>query len=336
MQGKIDCFGMSDQGRVRRRNEDQFLIANLNKSIRLHQSSLSIDDNETIFGGSQGQLLMVADGVGGHAAGDRASHLAVQTVTSYVLNTMPWFFRLSPGNDEEYRDELVAALQNCQQNIAAETARHPEEAGMGTTLTMGYLIWPGIYLMHIGDSRCYLQRGEKLRQLTKDHTVKQQLIDAGINEEVEDDCAELWANTLWNSLGAAGDTTPDVFRVDLQPGDSLLFCTDGLTKHVSDDAIREALSGNDDAEQVCRRLTDAANDDGGTDNITIVVAHFLESGEARAASATEAAIAPPEVGSDELSELSTLDQIRIPQKITDLPLPGEAPEPDEGLNPVAS
>ncbi|MFT5324146.1 MAG: serine/threonine protein phosphatase PrpC [Planctomycetaceae bacterium] len=171
MQGKIDCFGMSDQGRVRSRNEDQFLIADLNKSMRLHQSSLSIDDNETIFGGSQGQLLMVADGLGGHVAGDRASHLAVQTVTTYVLNTMPWFFRLSSSNDEEYRDELVAALQNRQLSIAAEAATHPEEAGMGTTLTMGYLIWPRVYLMHIGDSRCYLQRGEKLRQLTKDHTV---------------------------------------------------------------------------------------------------------------------------------------------------------------------
>ena len=336
MQGKIDCFGLSDQGKVRRRNEDQFLIADLNKSMRLHQSSLSIDDDETIFGGSQGQLLMVADGMGGHAGGDRASHLAVQTVTTFMLNTMPWFFRLDPNSDEEYREELVAALQKCQQTIAAESAAHPEDAGMGTTLTMGYLIWPRMYVMHIGDSRCYLHRGEKLRQLTKDHTVKQQLIDAGINEEVEDDCAELWANTLWNSLGAGGDTSPDVFRIDLQLGDSLLFCTDGLTKHVSDDAMRDSLSGRESAESICRALTQEANNEGATDNITMVVARFLDSDEAQIADTVAEAVAPPELTDDELANLSTLDQIIIPKEFSDLLVPQKDDGADEELRSAAS
>ncbi|MFT5323182.1 MAG: serine/threonine protein phosphatase PrpC [Planctomycetaceae bacterium] len=335
MQGKIDCFGLSDQGKVRRRNEDQFLIADLNKSMRLHQSSLSIEDNETIFGGSQGQLLMVADGVGGHAGGDRASHLAIQTVTRFMLNTMPWFFRLDPNSDEEYREELVAALQKCQQTIAAESAAHPKDAGMGTTLTMGYLIWPRMYVTHIGDSRCYLHRGRKLRQLTKDHTIKQRLIDAGINDEGEDDC-ELWANTLWNSLGAEADTLPDVFRVDLQLGDSLLFCTDGLTKHVTDDRIKDALVGTESAETVCRSLTQEANDEGGTDNITMVTARFLDSDDAQIADTLAEAASPPEFTDAELANMSTIDQIKIPKSIS-APLPPQKDDRSgEELCPTAS
>lgn len=312
MKSKLDCFGMSDRGRVRRRNEDQFLIADLNKSMRLHQSSLSIDDNETIFGGSQGQLLMVADGMGGHAGGDRASHLAVQTVTTYVLNTMPWFFRLEHEHDEDFREELIAALQRCQEMIATETVAHPEDAGMGTTLTMGYLIWPRMYVMHIGDSRCYLHRGDRLIQLTKDHTVRQRLLDAGISDEIKDDAAELWANTLWNSLGADGETKPDVFRAELQLGDTVLFCTDGLTKHVSDDTIGNALAGRDEAETVCRDLIQAANDDGGSDNITLVVARFLNSGKARVGDTMAEQIAPPQPTPEQLGDASTVDCIPVP------------------------
>lgn len=317
MQGKIDSFGMTHQGKVRRRNEDQFLIADLNKSLRLHQSSLSIDDNETLFGGSQGQLLMVADGIGGHSGGERASQLAVQAITTYVLNTMPWFFRLDPDSDEEYREELVAALESCQREILAESTAHPEDAGMGTTLTMGYLIWPKMYVMHVGDSRCYLHRDAQLNQLTRDHTVRQQLIDAGISQD--DSFAGLWANTLWNSLGAENDTSPDVFRIDLQLGDSLLFCTDGLTKHVSEERIESSLAGTENAETVCRTLIDEANRDGGSDNITLVVARFLDSDDVKYADAAAGNEASSASDMDS-SMLSTVDQIKIPEELTEKPV----------------
>ncbi len=289
LSSKIELVNVSDTGRKRPHNEDS-----------------AITDPVT-------GLAVVADGMGGHRSGDIASSVVVDSLTHYVLNTMPWFFRLNPGNDEEYQEELISALQSCQQTIAAESAAHPEDADMGTTLTMGYLIWPKMYVMHIGDSRCYLHRGEKLHQITKDHTVKQQLLDAGINEEVEDDCAELWANTLWNSLGAGGDTAPDVFRIDLQLGDSLLFCTDGLTKHVSDQTLQETLSGTDDAETVCRTLTQEANNEGGTDNITMVVARFLDSEEARSAETTAEAIAPPPLTDEKLEGMSTIELINLPK-----------------------
>ncbi len=94
MRCKMDCFGMTDVGRVRENNEDQFLIADLNRSMLVHQTSLSQDDHTRLFGGSQGALLLVADGMGGHAAGQQASAIAVQALEHYVLNTMPWFYHL--------------------------------------------------------------------------------------------------------------------------------------------------------------------------------------------------------------------------------------------------
>src|SRR5436305_1301278 len=101
MRGKIDCFGLTDAGKVREVNEDQFLIADLNRSMLIHQTSLAHEDHTRLFGGSQGQLLLVADGMGGHAGGQRASALTVETLTHYVLNTMPWFFRLRECNDAD-------------------------------------------------------------------------------------------------------------------------------------------------------------------------------------------------------------------------------------------
>ena len=276
MQGKIDIFGMTNQGRVRQRNEDQFLIADLTKSLRLHQSSLSIDDHESLFGSSHGQLLMVADGLGGHASGDRASQIAVHSMTTFMLNTMPWFFRLDPSGDDDLRDELVTALKQCETELAIETTAHPEDVGMGTTLTMGYVIWPRMYVLHVGDSRCYLCRDGRLEQVTKDHTVKQSLLDAGLNEEMNEGAVEVWANTLWNSVGAGAAAKPDVVRLDLRVGDSLLFCTDGLTKHVSDHVIEETLQSVLDSEHQCRLLVHGAINEGGSDNVTVVVARFLD------------------------------------------------------------
>src|SRR5262249_38518521 len=156
MRCKMDCSGLTDVGRVRQTNEDQFLIADLNKSMLVRQTSLSLDDHTRLFGGSQGALLVVADGMGGHAAGKQASTLAVQTLEHYVLNTMPWFFHLQQDQETDLQDELKSAMEACQHSIETAAAARPEQHGMGTTLTMAYLLWPRLYVVHVGDSRCYL------------------------------------------------------------------------------------------------------------------------------------------------------------------------------------
>jgi len=292
MRGKMDCFGLTDTGRVRPRNEDQFLVADLNKSLLVHQTSLSHDDHTRLFGGCQGQLLLVADGMGGHAAGKQASGLAVQSLTHYVLNTMHWFFHLEEGHEADLEVELKAALEECQQRLESAARARPEQRGMGTTLTMAYLLWPRLYVVHAGDSRCYLWREGQLEQVTTDHTVAQRLVEAGALQAGEAQGSR-WSHVLWNCVGGdSHELNPDVYKVSLQVGDKLLLCTDGLTKHVNDQKIAELLRQDGSAEQTCRTLVSAANAAGGSDNVTAVVAYFQDGRQVVAQTAAESAVEP--------------------------------------------
>jgi PPM family protein phosphatase len=277
MLGKMDCFGLTDVGHVRKVNEDQYLIATLNKSMQVQQTSLGLDDRTRLYGSTQGRLLLVADGMGGHAAGQRASTLAVDALTAYVLNTMPWFFRLRGDEEDSFVDDLKAALRHCQAAIEAEAARVPGRKDMGTTLTMAYLVWPRLFVVHAGDSRCYLLRQGRLHCVTRDHTVARKLADEGVLDDPE---GSRWANVLWNVVGGgSGELTVEVYKGNLALGDTLLLCTDGLTKHVGDDELSRLLEEASSSEEACRRLVSAANAAGGTDNVTVVVARFRDAGK---------------------------------------------------------
>ena len=269
----MDCFGLTDPGRVRESNQDQFLIGDLRKSLEVYQTSLSVDDHSRMFGGSQGKLLIVADGMGGHAAGERASTLAVDVLSQYALNSLPWLFRLEQDSDEEFVAELRAAMEKCDQSIKAESKVIHQREGMGTTLTIAYLIWPRVYVIHAGDSRCYLVRRSKLWQVTHDHTVGQELRDEGLLSE-QDAKSSSSSDVLWNCVGGVDEVQPNAHRAQLQMGDAVLLCSDGLTKHLTDEQIEELLAGSKTAETACRNLVDAANRAGGSDNITVVLARF--------------------------------------------------------------
>jgi protein phosphatase len=276
MAGKMDCFGLTDAGRVRAVNEDQFLIADLTKSMLIHQTSLSHDDHTRLFGGSQGKLLLVADGMGGHAAGKQASTVAVQAVADYVLNTMPWFFRLQPDAEEDLQDELRASLEACQKRVQTAAAAVPERRGMGSTLTMAYILWPRLYVVHAGDSRCYLLRGNWLEQITTDHTIAQRMVEAG-EMRAEDAPRSRASHMLWNCIGGgSSDLTVDVYKATLHIGDALLLCSDGLSGMLGDAKMREVLRKAGGARQACEELVRLANGEGGKDNITAVVAFFRD------------------------------------------------------------
>ncbi len=282
MKGKMDCHGMTDVGRKRTNNEDQFLIADLNKSMRVHQTSLQVDDQTRLFGNSQGILLLVADGMGGAAAGERASQIAVDSLTRYLLNTMHWFLRLDHEGEDDFLENLKSALEHCQADILAEADRAPEQRGMGTTLTMAYVIWPRLYVVHAGDSRCYLARDSQLRQITTDHTMAQQLVEKGALRPEEAESSRL-SHVLWKVVGGGGEkVNPEVLKAELTLGDTLLLCTDGLHKHVPDEQIVQTLALNLPAAETCHRLVDAANSAGGSDNVTVVVSHFRERHEVEA------------------------------------------------------
>jgi protein phosphatase len=273
MPDAIDCFGLTDTGQVRESNEDQFLIADLDKSMLIVRTSLPPDDHTRLFGGPQGHLFLVADGIGGTAGGRRASRLAVETITRFVLNTLPWFFRLRRDEEHDLGEELRHALEECQRNVKEAQAADPDRGKMGTTLTMAYVFWPRLYVVHAGDTRAYLLRGEKLHQITTDHTFARKLVEAGhlTPEQAEQ---SRWSHVLYNCIGGGrDDLTPDVYKATLHPGDVLLLCTDGVTRHVTDDRIAAILQGGT-AEAATKRLVAEANAGGGTDNITAVVARF--------------------------------------------------------------
>jgi serine/threonine protein phosphatase PrpC len=293
MRGKMDSFGLTDVGRTREVNEDQFLIADLSKSMLVHQTSLSHDDHTRLYGGSQGKLLLVADGLGGHSGGKQASALAVQGLAHYVLNVMPWFFGLSAERESDLLDELRAGLGESQRRVEFAAESKPERRGMGSTLTMAYVLWPRLYVVHAGDSRCYLLRDNRLEQVTTDHTLAQQLVERGALKPEQAEGSR-WSHVLYNCIGGGShDLNPDVYKATLQIGDTLLLCTDGLCKPVEDDRIRDVLKESATAEHACRKLVDLANDQGGPDNVTVVVSHFRDADHAKLAAREEAKAAAP-------------------------------------------
>jgi protein phosphatase len=271
----IEASGATDIGRVRARNEDAYLIATLQRSIIVQDATL--EANHGWFTGEPaGTLLVVADGMGGMGGGDIASRVAVQTITEYSLNVMPWVngqgappsSRGAVPSIPGLRNELAAALVEGDSTVRISGER-VGEPHMGTTLTLAFVLWPVVYVAHVGDSRCYLLRSGTLSCLTTDHTLAQQLSELGV-EPIHSS----WHHLLWNSLGGSDAPTPQTTKVTLDPSDTLLLCSDGLTKHVSDAEIATVLASGQTPATLCSDLIARANERGGSDNVTVVVARL--------------------------------------------------------------
>ena len=272
----MDTFGLTDIGLVRERNDDQFLFADLKKSVIIHQTSLSYDDETHLLGGSQAQLLLVADGVGGHPGGDRASRMAVQGIVQYLLNTMHWLFRLNDGREDAFLDDLKGALKFTQEKFRQHAEAVPMDQLMGTTITLAYIVWPQVYLVHVGDSRAYVFRGHDVIHLTHDQTYAQALVDAGLMQESEVRKSPL-RHVLSGLVGCnPRHLAPEVSQFKLALHDKLLLCTDGLTSQLTDHAIAHLLAPDLTSEEACGLLVKAANEAGGQDNTTVVLAHFTD------------------------------------------------------------
>ncbi len=275
MLAKITSAGRTDIGKKRENNQDQYLIADLNKSMLVQSTSLELETQSRLYGMSHGKLFMVADGMGGHQGGNRASKLAIDQLINQLLNSMHWFMQMDKSEEEREKGfiaDLKRMLQKAHEAIEAESKEVVARKGMGTTLTMAYVIWPWMYVVHAGDSRCYLLRGDMLQQLTYDHTVSNQLIEKGgmSREEAE---ASRWSNVLYNALGAgAAAVEAEVHKVALLPDDIILLCTDGLYRYVSNDEMRGILLSELEPQECCRSFIELANYRGGADNITAIVA----------------------------------------------------------------
>jgi len=281
----VNAYGQTARGTIRTTNEDQFLIASLNRQLDVIQTSLDERDCAALGAHSQGWVFLVADGMGGHAAGEEASALAVETTMRFIRETMPWFVRLGPEEAEEAEDALRSIIRECHRAVREEAEERTDQREMGTTLTLAYVRWPELFVVHAGDSRCYLLREGELQQITRDHTLAQDLAERTDVDPEELESSRM-ANVLTRAVGGGRQTTPDpaVYRSTLMDRDTLLLCSDGLTNMVSDERILNLLSGEGFANARCQELVEAAMEGGGRDNITVLVASFEDFAERQQAS----------------------------------------------------
>lgn len=271
---EIDVHGITHPGRVRTENQDHFLISSLRKQMVIRLTSLPEAD---LMGEPErlAFLAMVADGVGGGAKGAEASRIALEAVTQYVSSSMRCYYAQGSADDREFFKALRQAAVQCHEELLRRGEENPDNRGMATTLTLYLGVWPRAYLLQVGDSRCYLLRQGELRQITRDQTMAQELIDLGVLTRAAAAVSRL-AHTLSSSLGGR-QTAPIVTRFDMAWGNVVLLCSDGLTKHVSDERIRDRLRSMTSAKQVCEDLLQDALEGGGSDNITVIVGRPLPS-----------------------------------------------------------
>ncbi len=264
---EIDVFGLTHTGKVRAQNQDHFLLGVIHKQLQVLQTSLT-DQEQLAFQGERiGFLAMVADGVGGTESGGEASKVALEAATRYIASSMSSYREQS--GEATIEDALQRAAMQSHEEVVARHKADPDHRTMATTLTLFFGVWPWYYLLQVGDSRYYLYRDGVLTQITRDQTMAQDLVDQGVLKRAQADKSRL-ANILSSSIG--GETTmPVVTRLKADWKNVHLICSDGLTKHVSDDRIAERLRTMTSSRQAAEQLLQDALDGGGSDNITIIV-----------------------------------------------------------------
>ena len=268
---ELDLFGITHKGNVRAENQDQFLIATVHPQLVIHGTSLENVGDLPLRGTRMATVMLLADGVGGAAAGNEAARLAAESVTRYVTTTLRSYHAAGAAGDDEFLNSLKSAAHEAHMAVRAEAALRTDHMQMATTLTVGFAVWPWLYVVQVGDSRCYYYSGGRLRQVTRDQTVAQALVDQGILPKDRADRSP-FKHVLSSAIGAE-EALPEVTRVDIsERGALILICSDGLTKHVTDEEIAAHTKAMKSSEQIARDLLDLALSRGGSDNITIIAA----------------------------------------------------------------
>ena len=265
---EIDVFGLSHTGKVRAQNQDHFLLATIHKRVQIVQTNLTeqqrlpMEDERLAF------IAMVADGVGGAEGGEEASATALEVAMQYMARSTDCYYQ-ADGSDEQFIHALQDAAMRSHQAVIDRAREVTEGRPMATTLTLWMGVWPFYYLLQVGDSRCYLFREGELTQISRDQTIAQDLLDQGVFTRAMAARSQ-YSNVLSSAIGG-DEAVPVVTRMRADWKSIHLLCTDGLTKHVSDDTIRERLSSMTSSRQVCEQLLEDALAGGGTDNISIIV-----------------------------------------------------------------
>jgi PPM family protein phosphatase len=250
----VSAFGLTDVGRKRRHNEDAYLLD------------------------AERGLFVVADGMGGHAAGEVASRITVESIQEYIAATeeeheSSWPFGFNSRVSVE-GNRLTTAVEKANEKVMRAVQNRPELKGMGTTVVAALFDADRATLVHVGDSRAYLFRDGELRRLTDDHSWVQEQVNAGILSEDEAKSHPL-KNVVTRALGGAAHVSVDLIEVPVRPGDRFLLCSDGLTGMVPDEDLFSHFRTDGVIEKTVRQLIDTANDRGGVDNITAIVVEVL-------------------------------------------------------------
>lgn len=265
---EIDVYGLSHVGKVRKSNQDHFLLATIHKRINIMFTSLSDTQRLPLADERLAVLAMVADGVGGGEAGEQASTTTVEIATQYIASSTDCYYQADSA-EEKFINTLQDAAIRAHQAVRERAKVEAPGRSMATTLTLFMGVWPRYYVMQVGDSRYYLYHQGKLMQLSRDQTVAQELVDKGVLTRAAAERSQL-SHVLSSAIGG-DEALPVVTRLDSAWGMVHLLCTDGLTKHVSDERIAEVLGTMTSAKQACETLLQEALDAGGSDNITMII-----------------------------------------------------------------
>lgn len=270
---RVETSGLSDRGLRREGNEDHFLIARIDRTWSTLQTNMPADAFPSSVTDSV-TVQIVADGMGGAVGGEVASRTAIGAFADIVLRTPNLILRLDKQSAQDVLTRMAARFEQIKQALEAAVRRDSRLAGMGTTMTLVVNFRADLLVAHVGDSRAYLFRQGKLERLTRDQTMVQLLLERGAIEP-EDVARHPMRHLLSGVLGTKGKPIDVELRfLALEDGDQVLLCSDGLTEMVKDAAIADALAGAPSAEIASRRLVDLANQNGGKDNVTVVVSRY--------------------------------------------------------------
>jgi len=239
---------LTDVGQVRTVDEDSILVADLSFGVNSKSSNF--------------HLLVVADGMGGHAKGEEASKIALSAISRSVISELV--------NDTPFTKLLEQGIQNANQDILDYTTRNPESSGMGTTSVCAIVEGNAVHLANVGDSRAYVISDDEIRRVTKDHSFVQSLVDQGEITEAESR-EHPQKNVITKAVGIGTSIEADTMRLTLDSDESLLLCCDGVIAHLPDDDIHKIIRDSPDPQTACQEIVDMANERGGSDNISLII-----------------------------------------------------------------
>lgn len=266
---ELDMFGLTHIGRVRKENQDHFMLCTVHPQVVVHGTSLPDPESLPLRGERIATYMLVADGVGSGAGGGEASRLALATITQYVASSMRSYHAAGAASDTEFYQALTDAALEAHTAVRKQQALDPG-AKMATTLTLAVAVFPWMYVTQVGDSRCYLYWDGALTQITRDQTIAQGLADQGLLP-ADRISSSPFSHVLTSAIGS-DEAMPVVSRVEIPRGCVILLASDGLTKHVSDAELTEQIKAMESSEQLCRTLLDLTLERGGSDNVTLIAA----------------------------------------------------------------